>query len=254
MDGKIILAIAGSFLGGSVAGFILGYTYFKSKETTTTMTVKRPESPNQNTPVHIENKTEKKEFTPVVKDIPIGNDPSKIVSTGPAKIATEDSPGVDYTDYVKKVEEQKYKAESEAPTDGDDLELTEEEDEEIEEKMETYADRTMREQQMINDELDKFTQKNGNRIQILGNKPIDPEWPDIHYEEEEIFYFIPDDILTDGFGTVLDKLETVGPDLARWYHNPHEFIWVRNNFMNKDFKITKIDDDYESYWGLKSEE
>lgn len=247
---KVILAVAGSFIVGVVSGFALGYSFFKSKEGHSAVN-----SPtNQNEPVHkTETKTEDKkvEVTKTINpDSPtLYYDPSKIVSDGPAKLATEDKDGVDYTDYTKKVEALKYNAESEAPTDGDDLELTEEEDPEIEEKMETFGERTLREQKMINDELDKFTQENGNKIQILGNHPLDPNWPDIHYEEETLFYFIPDEVLTDDFGNIIgNREEVVGENLTKWYHNSHEYIWVRNNIENKDYKIIKIDDDYANYW------
>ena len=242
MSNKMILWIGGSFAVGTVAGFILGYSYGKKL---------------QQMPVPVEgvNVPEQPHIEPANVNVNVVKT-EKIVSGGPAKIAMPDEPGVDYTKYAEKVSELKYKAMSEAPTDGDDKELEEPEEINEEEYMETYEERTEREQKMINDELDAYTQKKGKNIDVLGKQPIDHEWPDIHYDEEQLLYFIPDDILTDDIGNRVDERELIGNKLRQfnWFANNQEDIWVRNNPLSTDYHVVKINDDYKSYFPGMDEE
>jgi hypothetical protein len=179
---------------------------------------------------------------------PVQNDPSKIVSEGPAKLATPTEPGIDYTKYAKN------NVESLAPTDGDDTELEEPEDEES--MMENYEERVDRELKMINDELQSYVAKKGNSIEVLGKVNVDNDYPDIRYEEEELLWFIPDQVLTDAMGNLVDVEELVGDKLKKfgWFQNGQEDIWVRNNPLSRDYHVRKIDEDYEEYFPYKKEE
>lgn len=252
-DNKILLWVAGAFGIGVVSGFVLGYNHGKNKavqneQIATPTTVK-----TEPTTVYVEQPKIEPENVNVVK---LQNDPSKIKSDGPAKLATETTPGVDYTKYAEKVKELNYKVQSEAPTDGDDTELESSEDEEIEETMETYDERVLREQQMINEELDSYTKKKGRNIDVLGKSPIDKDYPDIHYDEEELLYFIPDDILTDELGSIVNEQELLGSKLRQfgWFQNNQEDVWVRNNPYSRDYHVKKINDDYKSYFPFINEE
>lgn len=253
---KTILAIVGSFLAGTASGFILGYTYMKNKSAgdinyyISQLQNKQPES-------QPEPKKEEKSTVTILKEAAEKKEEPVLISNGPAKIAMPGEPGVDYSAYSKKVEELKYRAESEAPTDGDDTELEEPEDSEIEETMETYDERVSRELEMVNDELSKFMKTKGAKgIYVIGKTQCDPEWPDIRYDAEEILYFISDDVITDSFGNYLDEEETVGKDLRRygWYVNSQEDIWVRNVNNEVDYHIVKVDADYLEYFPSKREE
>ena len=242
MSNKITIWIAASFGVGTVAGFVLGYSYGKKMKQSevqntssqTVESVKMPEQPKVE-PANVNVNVVKTE---------------KIISGGAAKIAMPDRPGIDYTKYAEQVDKLKYKVMSEAPTDGDDTELEEPEEINEEDMMETYEERIEREQKMINEELDAYTQKKGKNIDVLGKQPLDHEWPDVHYDEEELKYFIPDDILTDDLGNRVNEKELIGDKLRRfnWFSNAQEDIWVRNNPLSRDYHIVKINDDYRSYF------
>ena len=249
---KTILYTTGGFIIGAAVGFLLGYK-FKEQEDS----AERDELVNQikeadkihNEPqVQSENKKVDK---PVITDVN-----PKIVSDGPAKLATPDTPGVNYSAYAKKIEELNYQRGSLAPTDGDDTELTEEEDEDIPEDEETFEERKDRENDEINEECEKYRKKKGDQIDVLGNNPIDNDYPNVSYQTESLLYFIPDDFVTDMVGNRIDEMDILGNKLRRfgWFQNEQESVWVRNNKYETDYQITKIDDDYASYFNLSDDE
>lgn len=250
---KTILYTTGGFIIGAAVGFLLGYK-FKEQEDS----AEREELVNQikeankilnEVQVQSENENNDK---PVITDVN-----PKIVSSGPAKLATPDTPGVNYSAYAKKIEELNYQRGSLAPTDGDDTELTDEEDEDdIPEDEETFDERKDRENDEINEECEKYRKKKGDQIDVLGNNPIDDDYPNISYQTESLLYFIPDDFVTDRVGNRIDEMDILGNKLRRfgWFQNEQEYVWVRNNKYETDYQITKIDDDYVSYFNLSDEE
>ena len=249
---KTILYTTGGFIIGAAVGFLLGYK-FKEQEDS----AEREELVNQikeadkihNEPqVQSKNKNDNK---PVITDVS-----PKIVSDGPAKLATPDTPGVNYSAYAKKIEELNYQRGALAPTDGDDTELTEEEDEDISEDEETFEERKDRENDEINEECEKYRKKKGDQIDVLGNNPIDNDYPNVSYQTESLLYFIPDDFVTDIVGNRIDEMDILGNKLRRfgWFQNEQESVWVRNNKYETDYQITKIDDDYASYFNLSDDE
>nr|DAH80863.1 MAG TPA: YtxH-like protein [Caudoviricetes sp.] len=245
---KTILYTTGGFIIGAAVGFLLGYK-FKEQEDS----AEREELVNQ---IKKANKTvNEMQVRSVIEnnEKPVITDVSpKIVSDGPAKLATPEAPGVNYSAYAKKIEELNYQRGSLAPTDGDDTELTDEEDEDIPEEEETYDERTARENEAINEECEKYRKKKGNQIDVLGDgdKPIDNDYPNVSYQTESLLYFIPDDFVTDMVGNRIDEEDILGNKLRRfgWFQKAdQESVWVRNNKYETDYHITKIDDDYANY-------
>lgn len=253
---KTILYTTGGFIIGAAVGFLLGYK-FKEQEDSAERDelvnqIKEADKTHNEPQVQSENKKDDK---PVITDVN-----PKIVSAGPAKLATPDTPGVNYSAYAKKIEELNYLRGSLAPTDGDDTELTEEEDEDIpedEEKFyETFYERVNHENDAINEECKKYKEKKGDQIDVLGNNPIDNDYPNVSYQTESLLYFIPDDFVTDMVGNRIDEMDILGNKLRRfgWFQNEQESVWVRNNKYETDYQITKIDDDYASYFNLSDDE
>lgn len=250
---KTILYTTGGFIIGAAVGFLLGYKFKEQKDS-----AEREELVNQikeaNKTVNemqVQSVIENNE-NPVITDVN-----PKIVSDGPAKLATPEAPGVNYSAYAKKIEELNYQRGSLAPTDGDDTELTDEEDEDdIPEDEETFDERKDRENDEINEECEKYRKKKGDQIDVLGNNPIDNDYPNISYQTESLLYFIPDDFVTDMVGNRIDEMDILGNKLRRfgWFQNEQEYVWVRNNKYETDYQITKIDDDYASYFNLSDEE
>lgn len=248
---KTILYTTGGFIIGAAVGFLLGYK-FKEQEDSAEREelvnqIKEADKTHNEPQVQLENKNNK----PVITDVN-----PKIVSTGPAKLATPDTPGVNYSAYAKKIEELNYLRGALAPTDGDDTELTEEEDEDIPEDEETFEERVDRENDAINEECKKYKEKKGDQIDVLGNNPIDNDYPNVSYQTESLLYFIPDDFVTDMVGNRIDEMDILGNKLRRfgWFQNEQESVWVRNNKYETDYQITKIDDDYASYFNLSDDE
>lgn len=250
---KTILYTTGGFIIGAAVGFLLGYKFKEQKDSAEredlVSQIKEANKTVNETQVQSENENNDK---PVITDVN-----PKIVSSGPAKLATPDTPGVNYSAYAKKIEELNYQRGSLAPTDGDDTELTDEEDEDdIPEDEETFDERKDRENDEINEECEKYRKKKGDQIDVLGNNPIDNDYPNISYQTESLLYFIPDDFVTDMVGNRIDEMDILGNKLRRfgWFQNEQEYVWVRNNKYETDYQITKIDDDYASYFNLSDEE
>ena len=250
---KTILYATGGFIIGAAVGFLLGYKFKEQKDSAEredlVSQIKEANKTVNESQMQSENENNDK---PVITDVN-----PKIVSSGPAKLATPDTPGVNYSAYAKKIEELNYQRGSLAPTDGDDTELTDEEDEDdIPEDEETFDERKDRENDEINEECEKYRKKKGDQIDVLGNNPIDNDYPNISYQTESLLYFIPDDFVTDMVGNHIDEMDILGNKLRRfgWFQNEQEYVWVRNNKYETDYQITKIDDDYASYFNLSDEE
>ena len=246
---KTILYTTGGFIIGAAVGFLLGYKFKEvQSEAERKELVNQIKKANKTlNEVQVRSVIENNE-KPVITDVS-----PKIVSNGPAKLATPEAPGVNYSAYAKKIEELNYQRGSLAPTDGDDTELTDEEDEDIPEEEETYDERNSREIEAINDEYKAYKEKKGDQIDVLGNKPIDNDYPNVSYQTESLLYFIPDDIVTDMVGNRIIEEDILGNKLRRfgWFQkNDQESVWVRNNKYETDYHITKIDDDYANFFDL----
>lgn len=235
MTKSIIFYASASFIGGLLIGYYLG----RKKGTR----VVEPEMTEESEETKEERPEEANEEPEEV------NEDSKVVSNT-ANIATPENPGVDYTAYVKKVEEVKYAH----PTDGDDTELEDEED--IDPPMETYEERIDRENREINEEMIAYKKRKGHQIDILGKEPVDDKYPNVTYRQEYLLYFMQDDILSDQEGRVVDEKELLGDKLRRfgWFQNKEEQVWVRNNIEEIDYNVEKYNTTYEDYFGHPVEE
>lgn len=245
MNRGIIFGAVGLIAGLSI-GFITGYYASKKKsdeEMKAYMESKNEEAPAQ-APL---------DDTKEVKDEPVVDKASKIVSPGPAKIAMPGNPGIDYNAYAKKVEELKYKAESESPTDGDETELCDEEDDQIDpdDFEETYEEKIAKDNEEIQKEMEVYRKKRKKDFYILKDG-VDPEWPDIHFEDKRtLFYLTMDDLLVDEDGNPVNEAKTIGEDIRKyWMHNMNlTDITVRNMREEIDYDIKKEFTDYSDFFG-----
>lgn len=134
---------------------------------------------------------------------------------------------IERTEYATKAE--RYSTESE-----------EDEDEELEEAFQ------------ISKEYDEYRKRNKNKIIVLPegnieytwNREIgnDPDVPDVCYEEEELYYFTADETLTDEDGNIIDEEQYLGvkPRQFGWFENDKEEIYIRNNPLERDFRVNKV--------------
>ena len=222
MKTSTILFGVATFAAGVALGFLASRAIEKQKAEEEPIPVKDD----------VVEKTEDKEDTEVK---PVDPAKPQVHSNGPAKIATPENPGVDYQAYAKKVEELGYK-----PKPG-----------EIDIPEETYEERMERENKELNEEYEQYEKKKGNKITVLGNSPIDDEYPDIQYEESTIYYFTTDDLLTDEDGNAIDELEILGDKLRKfnWYSGDEEEVWVRNNPKKMDYHVVKYHTSYDDFFG-----
>lgn len=220
MKTSTILFGVATFAAGVALGFLASRAMEKQKAEEEPIPVKDDV---------VEKTEDKEEVKPV--------DPAKpqVHSNGPAKIATPENPGVDYQAYAKKVEELGYK-----PKPG-----------EIDIPEETYTERMEKENEELNEQYIQYEKKKGNKIAVLGNTPIDEEYPDIHYEEATIYYLAMDDLLVDEDGKAIDELEILGDKLRKfnWYTGEQRDIWVRNNPKKMDYHVIKYDTSYDDFFG-----
>lgn len=120
------------------------------------------------------------------------------------------------------------------------------------EKSEDSDDEVDWEEMKISKEYDAYVKKNKNKIIVLPEDKIeytwcreegnDPENPDVCYEEEELYYFTEDDTLTDEDGNVVDEEQYLGskPRQFGWFTNEKEDIYIRNNPLERDFRVNKV--------------
>ena len=116
----------------------------------------------------------------------------------------------------------------------------EEEDEEYEEDYESSK------------EYSNYRNKNKNKIIVLPEDNIgetwnrdignDPSNPEVIYEEEELYYFTVDDTLTDEDGNIIDEDQYLGPKPRQfgWFTNDKEDLFIRNNPLERDFRVNKV--------------
>lgn len=238
MNNKTIIFSGLSLLVGMVIGGIAGYSAAKSKSNEEIDCIKEELE---------ETKKKVKENTEEEK--PVEQHTAKKVLVKAAKIATPEEPGINYTAYVKKVQEEGYKAESESPTEEDYILDDEESNDDL---TETYEERMLREDEERSEADKLYRKKEGNKIKPLGSNPIDNDYPEVHYPAEELYYFTEDDCLTDEFGTVIDNEEEIIGDKLRkygWMQNNEDSVWVRNNPMETDYHVVKQRCSKEDFYG-----
>lgn len=112
----------------------------------------------------------------------------------------------------------------------------------------------------ISKEYDEYRKKNKNKIIVLPegnieytwNREIgnDPDVPDVCYDEEELYYFTGDDTLTDEDGNIIDEEQYLGvkPRQFGWFENDKEEIYIRNNPLERDFRVNKVQASRDAYF------
>lgn len=233
----IIFSTAAALLGAAV-GFIAGYSVAKKQsEEQYKPELEEAAAALEEYRQKSELKEEKEE--PVItKAVPV---PSKVIKV--AKLASETAPGINYTAYAKMKAEEAKKAEAESPVE-EDVEETEDDI-----PVETYEERLEREAEEYNDQINAHLRKKGAKIEVLGNEPIDPDYPEVHYPVEELYYFTEDDCVCDENGEVIVEEEVIGDKLRKfgWMLNEQEKVYVRNNPAQTDYLVNKIKD-YHDRW------
>lgn len=101
-------------------------------------------------------------------------------------------------------------------------------------------------------EYTNYRNKNKNKIIVLPEDNIgetwnrdignDPSNPEVIYEEEELYYFTVDDTLTDEDGNIIDEDQYLGPKPRQfgWFTNDKEDLFIRNNPLERDFRVNKV--------------
>ncbi|WP_130837544.1 hypothetical protein [Lachnoclostridium sp. Marseille-P6806] len=92
-----------------------------------------------------------------------------------------------------------------------------------------------------------YKKKKGDRIYLLGNEPIDKEYPDIAYRQEILNYFSYDDVVSTEDGDFVDVDDVLGDKLFSYDWKGH--IWVRNNKLEIDYKVVRYDCSYYDHFG-----
>lgn len=106
------------------------------------------------------------------------------------------------------------------------------------------------ETEKLNEGYEDYKKLKGDKIEVLGNDPIDKMYPDISYEQKTLLYFVYDDLLVDEGGNAVDEEELIGNKLIRfgWYSSDEDHVWVRNNKTETDYEIQKFDCGYEDHF------
>lgn len=151
------------------------------------------------------------------------------------------------TEEVEADEEKNY-IQPEQDTEDEEDESVEEMDDEVEEAF------------VISKEYDAYRKKNANKIIVLPEDKLsytwnadignDPDNPDVIYEEEELYYFTEDETLTDEDGNIIDEEQYLGvkPRQFGWFTNDKEDIYIRNNPLERDFRVNKVRASREDYY------
>lgn len=129
-----------------------------------------------------------------------------------------------------------------------------------EDKTDTSEDTETWEAFKISKEYDAYRKKNKNKIIVLPENDIeytwnreignDPDNPDVCYDEEELYYFVNDETLTDEDGNIIDEERYLGvkPRQFGWFENEKEDIYIRNNPLERDFRVNKVQASRDAYF------
>lgn len=209
---RSILYLTGGIAVGSVIGFFLGYKY-KERIDDEIITELTSEIAEYNEPV-CEIAADEECEKPVITNV---DEDTQTV---------EKNSNVNYSTYAQKVNNLGYAPSNQNNTSTPDT--------------------------GFNDSVEEYKKKKGDQIDVLGNQPIDNDYPEISYQVEELLYFIPDDIITDTVGNRIDEDDVLGNKLRRygWFLKDNQMnVWVRNNKYQTDYHLTKIDDDCSNFFG-----
>lgn len=239
---KIAIA-ALAFTAGAAAGFTVGYFIQIEKdepeavEKLTTKDIKENLNP-ATPPAPVE--TTAPQVDPAELESPKDDDPSELISSGPAHIAKPGKPGVNYAKVRQIVQENGY-------TDPEDIQAVVNDPD----NSETYEERLEREEIERSEAVNEYYEKNKDKIIPITRDEWESDFPEVDFEHEDLYYFRDDDVFTDGDGNVVDEAEFIGPKPRQfgWMANAEDRIYIRNFPKEKDYQVWKQKCTSEEFWG-----
>lgn len=172
----------------------------------------------------------KPQVDPAETESPSDDDPSALLSKGPAHVAMPGQNGVNYTKVQQIVKENGY-------TDPEDIQAVIDDPE----NEETYEERVEREQEELTEAMSDYRKKNKDKIVPIQRDEWDTDFPEVDYNKADLYYFTVDDVLTDEDGNIVDEAEFIGakPRQFGWMENDEERIYIRNNPKETDYQVWK---------------
>lgn len=230
---KIAIATL-AFAGGTAFGFVMGHFVITDKEEPTKVTVDDIRKAEPIKPVE-----EPEKVDPAELEAPQDDDPSQLLSAGPAHVAMPGQKGVDYSKVQKIVKDNSY--------------MTPEEIEQVindPENEETYEERVERELEEVSEAMAEYRKKNKDKIVPIQRDEWETDFPEVDYAKADLYYFQGDGVLTDENGKRLDLEEYMGakPGQFGWYDNSDERIYIRNNPKETDYQVWKQHCTSEEWW------
>lgn len=227
---KFVIA-ALSFTAGAIAGFAVAQfiTIEKSEGSRVTADEIKTENKAKDLVTKIREDIPE-EADPAEEEFPSDDDPSKLVSTGPAHIARPGQKGVNYSKVNKIIKENGY-------TDSEDIkEVINDPDNE-----ETYEEMVEREEIERSEAMSEYRKRNKGKIVPIEKEEWDTDFPQVDYDKKDLYYFTVDDVLTDENGNHVDEDEYIGakPRQFGWMNNDEERIYIRNHPKETDFQVWK---------------
>ena len=224
-----------SFVAGAVAGFAVAqFVVIERDDNKGRVTAEDIRSQKNNIVPMPQPKVD-----PAELESPKDDDPSDLLSTGPAHIARPGQNGVNYAKVQQIVKDNGYTSEEEIQ------EVINDPDNE-----ETYEERLEREQIAMEEAMSEYRKKNKNKIVPIQSDEWDTDFPEVDYQKKDLYYFTHDGVLTDDEGNHLNIEEYMGTKPAQfgWYENAEEIIYIRNNPKETDYKVWKEQCKAEEWW------
>lgn len=222
MNKYVIAAL--SFTAGVIAGFAVGYFItIENEEDETRITAEELRQVNK---INNDNGY----VDPAETERPSEDDPSELLSRGPAHIAMPGQNGINYSKVNAKVKEEDL-------IDPEEIKKILEDPE----NEETYEERQEREDIERTEAMSEYRKKNKDKIIPVQKDEVETDFRDVDYEIKDLYYFTTDDVLTDDDGNHIDEAEFIGtrPRQFGWMGNSEEVIYIRNNPKETDFKVWK---------------
>lgn len=236
---KIAIATL-AFAGGTAFGFVMGKFVVVDKEEPVKVNIDdiRKEEPKQ--PAE---KIEK--VDPAELESPRDDDPSSLLSAGPAHVAMTTQKSVDYSNVQKIVKDNSYMTQEEI-----EQVMNEDEPEDESEDEEDYEETGDSEEEERSEAMAEYRKKNKDQIVPITRDEWESEFPEVDYEKADLYYFQGDGVLTDDEGRPLDIEEYMGirPGQFGWYDNADERIYIRNNPKETDYQVWKQHCASEEWW------
>lgn len=139
---------------------------------------------------------------------------------------------------IKEVEEES-KSETEPSEDDiseyaetiDDLDYNPEDEDMDEETADIYSDEFQVTQEPVKHRKPK----------VLGKEPKDPNDPDLEFDQEELYYYMSNELLIDDNGNPINETDYIGNDLRRYGfmrgNGTLDYTWVRNYDHQVDYLV-----------------